>query len=37
MTQSKNAIAALELMRMVGVSYEAAWTLKHKLLEVMVQ
>jgi len=37
MTQSKNSIAALELMRLVGVSYKTAWLLKHKLLEVMFQ
>ena len=37
MTQSKNSIAALELMRLVGVSYKTAWLLKHKLLEVMLQ
>ena len=37
MTQSKNSIATLELMRLVGVSYKTAWLLKHKLLEVMFQ
>ncbi|MCP3669565.1 MAG: IS1595 family transposase, partial [Gammaproteobacteria bacterium] len=37
MHQSQNPIAALGLMRMVGVSYKTAGTLKHKLLEVMVQ
>ena len=34
-TQSKNAISALELGRQVGVSYKTAWLLKHKLLETM--
>lgn len=37
MTQSKNAIASLELKRHLGVSYKTAWMLKHKLLEVMLQ
>jgi hypothetical protein len=37
LTQSKTGVAALELMRLVGVSYKTAWLMKHKLLEVMVQ
>lgn len=37
MTQSKNAIASLELKRQLGVTYKTAWMMKHKLLEVMVQ
>lgn len=37
MTQSKTNIAALALMRQLGVSWKAAWLLKHKLMEVMVQ
>jgi ribosomal protein L37AE/L43A len=37
LTQSKNAIATLELMRQLGVTYKTAWLLKHKLMEVMVQ
>jgi ribosomal protein L37AE/L43A len=37
MTQSKNAIAALELKRQLGVSYKTAWMMKHKLQEVMAQ
>jgi hypothetical protein len=37
LTQSKNAIAALELMRQLGVSYKTAWLVKHKLMEVMTQ
>lgn len=35
MTQSKNAISALELHRQLGVNYNTAWLLKHKLLQVM--
>lgn len=34
-TQSKNAISALELKRQLGVSYKTAWLIKHKLLETM--
>lgn len=35
LTQSKNNVSALELMRLVGVCYRTAWRLKHKILEVM--
>ena len=35
LTQSKNAMSALELKRQVGVSYNTAWLLKHKILHVM--
>jgi transposase-like protein len=35
MTQAKNGVSALELMRHLGVSYPTAWLLKHKLMEVM--
>lgn len=35
LTQSKNAISALELKRQLGVSYNTAWLIKHKLLQVM--
>lgn len=34
-TQAKNSVSALELMRHLGVSYPTAWLLKHKLMEVM--
>lgn len=36
MTQSKNAVSALELKRQLGVSYKTAWLLKHKLLQTML-
>ena len=35
LTQSKNNVAALELMRHLGVCYKTAWLVKHKLMEVM--
>jgi transposase-like protein len=34
-TQTKNGISALELGRQLGVSYPTAWSLKHKLMQVM--
>ena len=34
-TQAKNGISALELSRQLGVSYNAAWRLKHKLMQAM--
>lgn len=37
LTQSKNNVVALELMRLVGVCYRTAWRLKHKILEVMAE
>lgn len=37
LTQTKNNIAALELKRLLGVSYPAAWRIKHKLMQVMVE
>ncbi len=36
MTQAKNNVSALELKRLLGVSYPTAWMLKHKIMEVMV-
>jgi len=35
LTQQKNGISALELKRHLGVSYPTAWSLKHKLMQVM--
>ena len=36
MTQSKNAVSALELKRQLGVTYKTAWLIKHKLLQTML-
>ena len=33
--QSKTNMSALELMRHLGISYPAAWRLKHKLMQAM--
>ncbi len=35
LTQPKNSVSALELKRILGVNYKAAWRLKHKLMQVM--
>lgn len=35
--QSKTNVSALELMRHLGVSYPAAWRLKHTLMQAMLQ
>ena len=35
--QSKTNVSALELMRHLGVNYPAAWRLKHKLMQAMLQ
>lgn len=37
LTQQKNGISALELKRQLGVSYPTAWSVKHKLLQVMLE
>ena len=36
-TQSKTNIAALALMRQLGICWKAAWLLKHKLMAAMAQ
>lgn len=36
-TQSKNDVAALELKRTLGVAYNTAWLIKHKLMRVMTE
>ncbi len=35
MTQNKNGISIMELSRQLGISYNAAWRMKHKLMQVM--
>ena len=35
LTQSKNGISAMDLMRQLGVSYNTAWMIKHKLMQAM--
>ena len=35
LTQSKNAISAMDLKRQLGVSYNSAWRVKHKLMQAM--
>ena len=37
LTQAKNGISSLELMRHLGVTYRTAWRLRHKLMEVMYE
>ncbi len=34
-TQSKNGISAMGLKRQLGVSYNTAWSVKHKLMQAM--
>jgi len=36
-TQCKNGISGLELMKHIGVSYKTAWKIRHKLMQVMVE
>ena len=37
LTQSKTNVAALELMRHLGVCYRTAWRIKHKLMQAMTE
>ena len=36
-TQAKNGVSALDLMRSLGISWRAAWRLKHKILRAMLE
>ncbi len=35
LTQTKNGVSALELSRQLGLSYNSAWRMKHKLMQAM--
>ena len=37
LTQGKHSVSALELKRQLGVHYETAWSMKQKILQVMVE
>jgi len=37
LTQSKNGISAMDLARQVGVCYNSAWLMKHKLMQAMLE
>jgi transposase-like protein len=37
LTQNKNGVSAMELGRQLGVSYNAAWRIKHKLMQAMLE
>ena len=36
-TQNKKGISAMQLHRQLGISYNAAWRMKHKLMQVMME
>lgn len=37
MTQDKKGVSAMKLHRYLGISYNAAWRMKHKLMQVMME
>ncbi len=37
LTQTKTNLSALEMARLLGVSYSTAWRIKHKLMQVMIE
>lgn len=37
LTQSKNGISSLELKRHLGVAYDTAWSIRQKLMQVMLE
>ena len=36
-TQDKKGVSAMQLHRQLGISYNAAWRMKHKLMQVMME
>jgi hypothetical protein len=36
-TQAKTGLSALALKRQLGVSYNTAWSMKHKIMQVIPQ
>ena len=37
LTQNKKSVSSMSLMRQLGISYNAAWRMKHKLMQVMFE
>ena len=37
MTQNKKGVSAMKLHRHLGISYNAAWRMRHKLIQVMME
>ncbi len=37
LTQTKNGVSTMEMMRQLGISYNAAWRMRHKLMQVMYE
>ena len=37
MTQDKKGISVMKLHRHLGISYNAAWRMKHKLMQAMME
>lgn len=37
LTQNKKGVSAMSLHRQLGISYNAAWRMKHKLMQVMLE